>query len=122
MYLKFSDMSEESKMKRIKVMSLIWSMGDGGAQQVIINYLRDFCNDPDIEFKVYVYTKPTNSKYDKEIAEKGYNVVYLNNPRTRVQIPYIKRFFPEPRFKKNMDESNWGLQSRYCTCTYFSVA
>ena len=60
MYLKFSDMSEESKMKRIKVMSLIWSMGDGGAQQVIINYLRDFCNDPDIEFKVYVYTKPTN--------------------------------------------------------------
>lgn len=100
MYLKFSDMSEESKMKRIKVMSLIWSMGDGGAQQVIINYLRDFCNDPDIEFKVYVYTKPTNSKYDKEIAEKGYNVVYLNNPRTRVQIPYIKRFFQNPVSKK----------------------
>lgn len=87
-------------MKRIKVMSLIWSMGDGGAQQVIINYLRDFCNDPDIEFKVYVYTKPTNSKYDKEIAEKGYNVVYLNNPRTRVQIPYIKRFFQNPISKK----------------------
>lgn len=87
-------------MKKIKVMSLIWSMGDGGAQQVIINYLRDFFNDPDIEFKVYVYTKPTNSKYDNEIAEKGYNVVYLNNPRTSVQIPFIKRFFQNRISKK----------------------
>ncbi|MCI7503578.1 MAG: glycosyltransferase [Clostridium sp.] len=86
--------------RKIKVMHMIWSMGDGGAQQIIINYLRDFCNDPDIEFKVYVYTKPTNSKYDKEIAEKGYNVVYLNNPRTRVKIPYIKRFFQNPISKK----------------------
>lgn len=79
--------------RKIKVMHMIWSMGDGGAQQVIINYLRDFYNDPDVEFRLYVYTKPTISKYDREIAEKGYNVVYLNNPRTRVQIPYIKRFF-----------------------------
>ena len=83
-------------MKKIKVMHMIWSMGDGGAQQVIINYLRDFHNDPDIELKLYVYAKPTNSKYDKEIAENGYNVVYLNNPRTKVQIPYIKRYFQSP--------------------------
>lgn len=86
--------------KKIKVMHMIWSMGDGGAQQVIINYLRDFHDDLDIEFKLYVYTKPTDSKYDREIAEKGYNVVYLNNPRTRVQIPYIKRFFQRPVSQK----------------------
>ena len=48
--------------KKIKVMHMIWSMGDGGAQQVVINYLRDFNNDPDIEIKLYVYTKPTTSK------------------------------------------------------------
>lgn len=60
--------------KKIKVMHMIWSMGDGGAQQVVINYLRDFNNDSDIDFRVYVYTKPTISKYDKEIEEKKFNV------------------------------------------------
>ena len=79
--------------RKIKVMHMIWSMGDGGAQQVIINYLRDFHNDPDIELKLYVYTKPTDSKYDREITENGYNVTYLNNPRTKIQIPYVKRYF-----------------------------
>lgn len=79
--------------RRIKVMSLIWSMGDGGAQQVLINYLRDFQNDPDIDFRLYVFTKPTGSKYDREIAEKGYPVIYLNDPKTRIQIKYIRKFF-----------------------------
>lgn len=79
--------------KKVKVLSLIWSMNTGGAQQVLINYLRDFQDDDDIEFKVCVYTRPTKSKYDKEIIEKGYNVKYLNNPQSVVRIPYIKRWF-----------------------------
>ena len=90
--------------KKIKVMHMIWSMGDGGAQQVVINYLRDFNNDPDIEIKLYVYTKPTTSKYDQEIKREGYNVVYLNNPITKLQIPYIKRFFQRPVSKKVWDQ------------------
>ncbi len=92
-------------MKKLKIMNLIWSMGDGGAQQVVINYLRDFNNDPDIEFKLYVYTKPTTSKYDLEIKREGYNVVYLNNPITKVQVPYLKRFFQRPVSKKAWDKA-----------------
>lgn len=80
-------------MKKIKVLSLIWSMGAGGAQQILINYLRDFQYDDDIEFKVCVYTEPTESKYDREIRAKGYNVEYLNNPKSPFNIPYIKRYF-----------------------------
>ena len=79
-------------------MNLIWSMGDGGAQQVVLNYLRDFRDDPEIDFWLYVYTEPTRSKYDREIAEQGYNVVYLNNPLTKIQIPYIRRFFQRVKF------------------------
>lgn len=82
--------------RKIKVLSLIWSMGAGGAQQVLINYLRDFQNDDDIEFKVCVFTKPTTSKYDKEIKEKGYYVEYMNDPQSIVKIPYIKRWFNLP--------------------------
>lgn len=80
-------------MKKIKVMNLIYHMGDGGAQQIIINYLRAFHNDPDIDFRLCVFTGPTNSKYDREIREKNYNVVYLNQPDTRCPIPYVRRFF-----------------------------
>lgn len=79
---------------------MIWSMGDGGAQQVVINYLRDFKDDPDFELKLYVFTAPTESKYDAEIKNEGYNVVYLNSPKTKIQIPYIKRFFQKPVSKK----------------------
>lgn len=87
-------------MKRIKVMHLIWSMGAGGAQQIVLNYLRDFQNDPDIEMMLCVYTAPTSSKYDQEIKEKNYNVRYLNNPKTKIQIPYIRRFFQQPISQK----------------------
>lgn len=90
-------------MKKIKVMNMIWSMGDGGAQQVVLNYLRDFQNDPDIDFRLYVYTSPTNSKYDREILKEGYNVVYLNDPKTKIQIPYIKR-----HFQTSISQKAWG--------------
>lgn len=71
-------------------------MGAGGAQQVLINYLRDFQKDDDIEFKVCVFTEPTDSKYDKEIKENRYYVEYMNNPQSVVKIPYIKRWFNSP--------------------------
>lgn len=92
-------------MKKIKVMNMIWSMGDGGAQQVVLNYLRDFQNDPDIDFWLYVYTNPTNSKYDLEILKEKYNVVYLNNPKTKIQIPYIKRYFQTPISQKSWENA-----------------
>lgn len=87
-------------MKKIKVLSVIWSMKAGGAQQVVLNYLRDFKDDPDIDFSVCVYTAPTNSKYDQEIKREQYKVSYLNNPKTKIQIPYIKRFFQQPISQK----------------------
>ena len=92
-------------MSKLKVMHLIWSMKAGGAQQIVLNYLRDFKDDPDIELKLYVYTEPSNSKYDTEIRERGYNVEYLNNPSTRVKLPYIKRWFQRPISKKTWSEA-----------------
>lgn len=75
---------------RIKVMHLIWSMGDGGAQRIVLNYLRDFQDDADIELRLFVYNYPTDSCYDREIKQKHYNVEYLNYPRSKVRIPIIR--------------------------------
>lgn len=92
-------------MRKLKVMHLIWSMKAGGAQQIVINYLRDFKDDPDIDLKLYVFTNPSDSKYDTEIKECGYNVKYLNNPSTRIKIPYIKRWFQRSISKKAWTEA-----------------
>ena len=76
--------------KKIKVMHLIWSMGDGGAQRIVLNYLKEFQNDDDMELKLYVYSAPTNSLYDREIKEQSYDVEYLNNPQSRIKIPVVR--------------------------------
>ena len=90
-------------MPKLKVMHLIWSMKAGGAQQIVLNYLRDFKNDSDIELRLFVFTGPSNSKYDTEIRECEYNVEYLNNPSTRIKIPYIKRWF-----QKSISKNAWS--------------
>lgn len=79
--------------KRIKVLALIWSMGQGGAEQIVINNLRDLTEDPDIEFKVCVFCAPNGSKFDGEIEEKHYPVRYLNYPKSHIRIPYIRAPF-----------------------------
>ena len=76
--------------KRIKVLALIWSMERGGAQQILINNLRYFKNDDTIDFKVIVFKKATNSKFDKAIRNEKLNVIYLNNPRSKLNIPIIR--------------------------------
>gem|GEM_PF-2016063 len=93
-------MKEEKK--KIKVMHLIWSMGDGGAQQVVINYLRDLKDDEDIDIHVFVYTAPTESKFDQEILDNDYPVTYLNNPKSRINIPVLR--YP---FNKAVARRTW---------------
>lgn len=64
-------------MKKVKVLNIIWSMGDGGAQRIILNYLKAFNNDKDIDFKLLVYDKCNDSYCNKVIKENNYNVEYL---------------------------------------------
>jgi len=79
-------------MKKIKVMHLIWSMKSGGAQQVLINYLEAFDDDPNIEMKLFVYNSRSDSKYDREIENQNYNVQYLNGDADESRIPILKYF------------------------------
>lgn len=63
--------------KKIKVLHLISHMNDGGAQRIVLNYLNDLNNDPDIEIKVLVYGDKTNSYCNKIISSNNYNVDYM---------------------------------------------
>lgn len=88
--------------QKIKVMQLISHMDEGGAQRIVLNYLEDLKNDSDIETKLYVYRKATNSHWDKIIKEKELNVEYLNAQASKVKIPYIKRWF-----NRRLAEKQW---------------
>lgn len=88
--------------QKIKVMHLINHMGEGGAQRIVLNYLEDLKNDDDIELKLYVYKKATNSHWNKIVKEKKLNVEYLNAPSSKVKIPYVKRWF-----NKKIAEKEW---------------
>lgn len=76
--------------KRIKVVALIFSMKQGGAEQIVMNNLRDLSNDPDIEFKVVVFNTRSDSKYCREIEEQHYPVRFMNYPKSRIRIRYVR--------------------------------
>lgn len=82
--------SEKVPNKKIKVMNLIYGMNDGGAEHIVLNYLRDFKDDSDIDFKLYVYLKPNHSECNAAVKEEGLNVTYLNNPLSKIKLPIIR--------------------------------
>lgn len=96
--------------KKIRVVNLIWRMGAGGAQQIVLNYLRDFKEDPDIDFILAVYCEKDSSNYNKIIADEKLNVIYLNNPLSKIKIPYIKRYFNNRIAKKAWNDILRQLQ------------
>lgn len=80
-------------MKKIKIMHIIDDMNDGGAQRIILNYLRDLKNDEDVEIKLFVYGFKNNSYVNRIIEKEHLNVCYLNTKNTKINIPYFRKFF-----------------------------
>lgn len=92
----------KNRLKKIKVVALIWDMGNGGAQQVLINNLRFFKEDKDIDFKVISFCPPCHSKNDEIIINENLNVEYLCYPKSRIKIPIIR--YP---FNKVVEIQSW---------------
>lgn len=67
-------------MGKIKVMNLIVHMGAGGAQELLINYLRQLKDDDKFDYWVYVVEGARNSKYDQIILKEQLQVKYLDAP------------------------------------------
>ncbi|SCY70237.1 glycosyltransferase [Butyrivibrio sp. INlla14] len=88
--------------KKIKVLALIWDMGNGGAQQVVVNNLRYFKEDADIDYKVVSFCPPNGSKNDIVIMNEELNVEYVGYPKSIVKIPIIR--YP---FNKRVERLTW---------------
>ncbi len=67
-------------MKKIKVLQIIPSFGVGGAEKVVLNYLKYNCSETMHIKAVSLYPKQ-NTIYDTEIENNNYDVVYLHKSR-----------------------------------------
>ncbi len=70
-------------MNKISIVNIIEDMRPGGAQKLLIDYLRFFKNHPEIDYKLVVLREKTDSQYESVIESEGLNVDYLNRPKSK---------------------------------------
>ena len=64
----------------MKILQIIPSFGMGGAEKVVLNYLR-IAKKKGLEFVAISLYQPTGSIYDRLIEKEGLNVIYLNKKK-----------------------------------------
>lgn len=62
----------------IKVLHIISDLNIAGAQTVVMNYLRYFCEEPDVKMAVTVQTSSIDSSYERECERLGIEIHHLN--------------------------------------------
>lgn len=72
-----------------KVLHLIGDLSTGGAQSVVMNYLRSMDNDPDYEIIVATNKRSGETDYEAEAKQNGYSVDFLEYKESGA-IPVIR--------------------------------
>ena len=75
-----------------KVLHVIYSMTDGGAQRIIYDYFIRQRELKEYELVFLSLSAPTGSIYEKHIIKQNMNFLFLNVPRTDSGKNYIKKF------------------------------
>ena len=91
-------------MKKIKVLHIIPTFSSGGAERVLLGYMKDFNNDPEFELHTLALGENGGSIFDKEIELSNLNIKYagigagkfLSGIRRMIAIRHeIKRLKPD---------------------------
>ncbi|KAF1086094.1 putative glycosyltransferase EpsF [Sporotomaculum syntrophicum] len=75
---------------RLKVMHLISAMNQGGAQHIVLDYLRHLKDDPAVELKLFVLGYKGDSIYDRSLVNEHLPVEYLNSTGSRLRNPLLR--------------------------------
>lgn len=84
----------------MKVLQIIPSFGMGGAEKIVLNYLK-YCDFEDVEMKAISLFPPTGCQNDEDITENDLPVIYLDK-KLGLDIRIVKRLKQEIR-KYNPD-------------------
>ncbi len=69
---------------------------------MVVNNLRFFKNDEDVDYKVVSFCPLSGSKNDRAVESEGLNVEYLGYPKSRIKIPVVR--YP---FNKRVEIKAW---------------
>lgn len=76
-------------MKQLRIAYVIQEFGVGGAEKIVLDYLRLFEARDDIAYIGIVLGKNNNSLYSKAAQTEGLNIVYLNCTPRRYKNAYL---------------------------------
>ena len=93
-------------MKKIKVLTLISHMGQGGAQRIVLNNMKYFKNDDVIDFSVLAIEKKSDKYCDDQIANNNLKVEYVNDIFKKVLIKIFGSKFKKYFIKKAIKRKN----------------
>ena len=76
----------------MKIINVIQRFNVGGIQKLLLEYLRFFKNNNEIDYRVVVLEKNEGSLYDKICEEEGLKIEYLNCYFSKNKHYYIRTF------------------------------
>ena len=74
---------------KVKVLHVIFDLNMGGAQRVVMDHLKYFDADHEVDVKVLVLGDDHNSIFTREAKKKHYNIEYLNANKYPSRILYF---------------------------------
>lgn len=76
--------------KKTRVLHIIPSFASGGAERVVLGYMKDFKNDSDVELYALALGKKEDSIFDREIEKSDLHIEYAEiDPKSRFL--FVKR-------------------------------
>lgn len=75
----------------MKVVNVVQDFNTGGIQKLLLEYLRYFKAEPELDYTVVVLEKSRNSAFDRIVQEEGLQVVYLNCAPSANSHYYIRK-------------------------------
>ena len=75
----------------LKILNVVQDFNAGGIQKLLLEYLRYFKGNPDIEYKVVVLESDRNSIFDIIAKKENLNIDYLNCHMSKSSHYYIRK-------------------------------
>ena len=74
----------------LKVLHIVNSLSVGGVENIVMNCLRHFQNDKEFQVMALVVGSPRGTIYEKECAERSFDVTYAGYAPWRTNIPILQ--------------------------------
>ena len=76
----------------LKVVNIVQDFNTGGIQKLLLEYMRYFKGNPEVQYTVLVLENNRRSAFDVMASDEDLNIVYLNCRRSKSKNYYINKY------------------------------